>query len=80
MTFASTYFLVLIGLSSYVLRVEQLSQFGFIAIAAGTGCVMAVYSLFLGWRKSYEERLITIPEKHSAVSVCDGDSSAIQSP
>ena len=43
-------------------RVEQISQFGFIGIAAGTGCVMAVYSLFLGWRKSYEERLITIPE------------------
>ena len=61
-TFASTYFLVLIGLSSYVFRVEQISQFGFIGIAAGTGCVMAVYSLFLGWRKSYEERLVTIPE------------------
>ena len=62
LTFALTYFLVLIGVASYVLRVEQLSQLGFVALAAGTGFVMAVYSLFLGWRKSYEERLVTIPE------------------
>jgi len=61
-TFASTYFLVLIGIASYVFRVDQLSQIGFVGIAAGTGLVMAVYSLFLGWRKSYEERLVTIPE------------------
>jgi len=61
-TFAITYFLVLIGLASYVFRVEQLSQLGFVAIAAGTGFLMALYSLFLGWRKSYEERLVTIPE------------------
>ena len=62
MTFALTYFLVMIGMASYVFRVEQISQFGFVAIAASTGLVMAVYSLFLGWRKSYEERVITIPE------------------
>lgn len=61
-TFALTYFLVLIGIASYVFRIEQLSQFGFIAIAVSTGLVMTVYSLFLGWRKSYEERLVTIPE------------------
>ena len=61
-TFALTYFLVLIGIFSYVLRVEQISQLGFMAIAAGTGLIMTGYSLYLGWRKTYEERLITIPE------------------
>jgi hypothetical protein len=62
LTFALTYFLVLIGLSSYVFRIEQISQLGFVAIAASTGLVMTLYSLYLGWRKSYEERLVTIPE------------------
>ncbi len=61
-TFALTYFLVLIGISSYVLRVEQISLIGFVIIAASTGLIMTGYSLYLGWRKSYEERLITIPE------------------
>jgi hypothetical protein len=61
-TFALTYFLVLIGITSYVLRIEQISQLEFSAIAASTGLVMTLYSLYLGWRKSYEERLITIPE------------------
>lgn len=62
LTFALTYFLVLIGVASYVLRIEQISQVGFVAIAASTGLVMTLYSLYLGWRKSYEERLVTIPE------------------
>ncbi len=61
-TFALTYFLVMIGIASYVLRVDQLSQLGFVVIAASTGLMMGVYSVFLGWRKSYEERVITIPE------------------
>jgi hypothetical protein len=61
-TFALTYFLVMIGLASYVFRIEQISQWGFAAMAASTGLVMTLYSLFLGWRKSYEERLVTIPE------------------
>ena len=26
------------------------------------GWLMTLYSLYLGWRKSYEERLVTIPE------------------
>ncbi len=62
LTFALTYFLVLIGLASYVFRIEQISQAGFLAIAGSTGLVMTLYSLYLGWRKSYEERLVTIPE------------------
>jgi hypothetical protein len=33
-----------------------------VVIAASTGLMMGVYSVFLGWRKSYEERVITIPE------------------
>ena len=61
-TFALTYFLVLIGVASYVLRIDQISPMGFAAMAAGTGLMMTLYSLFLGWRKSYEEQLITIPE------------------
>lgn len=62
LTFALTYFLVLIGLASYVLRIEQISQLGFVTMAASTGLLMTVYSVYLGWRKSYEERLVTIPE------------------
>ena len=62
LTFALTYFLVLIGLASYVFRIEQISQLGFVSIAASTGLLMTLYSLYLGWRKSYEERLVTIPE------------------
>ena len=62
LTFALTYFLVLIGLASYVFRIEQISQLGFVSIAASTGLLMTIYSLYLGWRKSYEERLVTIPE------------------
>ena len=61
-TFALTYFLVLIGLTSYVFRVEQIAPFGFATMAAGSGLVMTLYSMYLGWRKSYEEQLITIPE------------------
>jgi hypothetical protein len=61
-TFALTYFLVLIGVASYVFRVGEISPIGFVTMAAGTGFVMTVYSLFLGWRKSYEEQLVTIPE------------------
>ena len=62
LTFALTYFLVMIGLASYVFRIEQISRLGFVAMASSTGLVMALYSLYLGWRKSYEERLVTIPE------------------
>lgn len=62
LTFALTYFLVMIGLASYVFRIEQISQLGFVAMAASTGLVMTLYSLYLGWRKSYEDRLVTIPE------------------
>ena len=62
LTFALTYFLVFIGIASYVLRIDQVPQLGFVAIAASTSLVMTIYSLYLGWRKSYEERLVTIPE------------------
>ena len=50
-------------MASYVFRIEQISQLGVCgSIAASTGLVMTLYSLYLGWRKSYEERLVTIPE------------------
>ena len=62
LTFALTYFLVMMGITSYVLRIEHVSLLGFGVIAASTGLLMTLYSLYLGWRKSYEERLITIPE------------------
>jgi len=45
-----------------VFRVEQVPQAGFIAMSACTGMLMALYTLFLGWRKSYEEHLVGIPE------------------
>jgi hypothetical protein len=50
------------GLAVFVFRVEQVPQTGFVAMAACTAMLMTVYTLFLGWRKSYEERLVTIPE------------------
>lgn len=31
-------------------------------MAACTAMLMALYTLFLGWRKSYEEQLVGIPE------------------
>ena len=61
-TFALTYFLVLMGTASYVFRVGEISQLGFVAISASTGVVMSVYSVYLGWRRSYEARAVTIPE------------------
>jgi len=62
LTFSLTYFLVLIGMASYVFRIEAISQVGFVTMAITTGMVMTMYSLYLGWRKSYEEQLVTIPE------------------
>ena len=41
---------------------EHISQWGYVAMAASTGVMMTLYFLYLGWRKSYEERLVTIPE------------------
>jgi hypothetical protein len=62
LTFSATYFLVLMGMTAFVFRVEQVSQGGFIAMAACTAMLMVLYTLFLGWRKSYEEQVVTIPE------------------
>ena len=62
LTFALTYFLVMVGMASYVFRFEHISQWGYVAMAGSTGGIMALYSLYLGWRKSYEEQLVTIPE------------------
>ncbi len=62
LTFSVTYFLVLMGMTAFLLRVEQIPQAGFMAMAACTAMLMTVYTLFLGWRKSYEEQLVGIPE------------------
>ncbi len=62
LTFSATYFLVLMGIAAFVLRVQQIPQGGFMVIAASTAMLMALYTLFLGWRKSYEEQLVGIPE------------------
>lgn len=62
LTFSATYFLVLMGMVAFVFRVEQVSQGGFIVMAACTAMLMVLYTLFLGWRKSYEEQVVTIPE------------------
>ncbi|HBP89404.1 MAG TPA: hypothetical protein PKK23_07355 [Nitrospirales bacterium] len=62
LTFSATYFLVLMGMTAFVFRVEQVPQAGFIGMAAGTAMLMALYTLFLGWRKAYEEQLVGIPE------------------
>jgi hypothetical protein len=62
LTFSATYFLVLMGMMVFVFRVEQVPQAGFVAMAACTAMLMTLYTLFLGWRKSYEENLLAIPE------------------
>ena len=62
LTFALTYFLVMVGMSSYVFRFEHISQWGYVAMAGSTGIMMSLYSVYLGWRKSYEERVVEIPE------------------
>jgi hypothetical protein len=62
LTFSATYFLVLMGMTAFVFRVEQVSQAGFAVMAACIAMLMVLYTLFLGWRKSYEERLVSIPE------------------
>jgi hypothetical protein len=62
LTFSATYFLVLMGMTAFVFRVEQVSQAGFAAMAACTAMLMVLYTLFLGWRKTYEEHLVAIPE------------------
>jgi hypothetical protein len=62
LNFSVTYFLVLMGMAVFVFRVGQVSQAGFAAMAACTAMLMVLYMLFLGWRKSYEERLVAIPE------------------
>lgn len=61
-TFSATYFLVLMGLMAFVFRVEQVSRSGFVAMAACTATLITIYMFFLGWRKAYEERLVTIPD------------------
>jgi hypothetical protein len=62
LTFSVTYFLVLMGMTAFLFRVQQIPQAGFMAMAACTAMLMTVYTLFLGWRKSYEEQLVGIPE------------------
>lgn len=62
LTFSATYFLVLMGMAAFVFRIEEVPQLGFFAMTACTAMLMTLYTLFLGWRKSYEERLVTIPE------------------
>lgn len=62
LTFSVTYFLVMMGMASYVLRVEQVTQAGFLCMAAITGILMSGYILFLGARKVFEERMVGIPD------------------
>ncbi len=62
LTFSVTYFLVMIGISSFIFRMESVSMAGFALMAAGTGVLMSSYTLFLGWRKSFEEQTVGIPE------------------
>ena len=61
-TFAATYFLVLWGVLAFVLQVTEVSLGRFLGMAALTGLLMTTYTLFLGWRKSYEEQALVIPE------------------
>ena len=62
LTFSVTYFLVMIGIASFILRTDSLSVAGFALIAGVTGVLMSSYTLFLGWRKAYEEKTVGIPE------------------
>lgn len=61
-TFAATYFLVLWGVLAFVFGVSGVSRMNFMGMAAVTGLLMTTYTLYLGWRKSYEENTLAIPE------------------
>ncbi|MGD9850283.1 MAG: hypothetical protein AB7T38_03345 [Nitrospirales bacterium] len=61
-TFAATYFLVLWGILAFVFGVSEVSLLNFMGMAAVTGLLMTTYTLYLGWRKSYEEKTLAIPE------------------
>lgn len=61
-TFAATYFLVLWGILVFVLGVSDVLRIHFMGMAAATGLLMTTYTLYLGWRKSYEEKTLAIPE------------------
>lgn len=61
-TFAATYFLVLWGGLVFVFQVTAISSGGFMGMAAVTGVLMTAYTLYLGWRKTYEEHKLAIPE------------------
>jgi len=61
-TFAATYFLVLWAVLAFLLRVTDISLANFMGMAAITGFLMTTYTLYLGWRKSYEEQALAIPE------------------
>ncbi len=61
LTFAATYFLVMWGGVAFVLRSDVLS-WGFAGLSVLTACLMTTYTLYLGWRKAYEEEALVIPE------------------
>ncbi|MDR4495266.1 MAG: hypothetical protein R3B74_12800 [Nitrospirales bacterium] len=61
-TFAATYFLVVWGVLAFVFGVSGVSTLNFMGMAAVTGILMTTYTLYLGWRKSYEEKTLAIPE------------------
>ena len=61
-TFAATYFLVLWGVLAFVLGMPEGSPLNFMGMAGITGLMMTTYTLYLGWRKSYEEKTLAIPE------------------
>ncbi len=62
LTFSITYFLVMIGVASYVFRMEQIPLQGFIMIAGVAGMLMSGYTLFLGGRRAFELRMVGVPE------------------
>jgi hypothetical protein len=62
LTFSATYFLVLMGMTAFVFRVEEIPLTGFVAMSICTAMLMTLYTLYLGWRKSYEKQLGAIPE------------------
>ncbi|MFO0768578.1 MAG: hypothetical protein U0231_17785 [Nitrospiraceae bacterium] len=56
LAFASTYYLVLVGLLLYVAKQAWPSSGMLAAVAAGVGGVMALYAYYLGHRRDVENR------------------------
>ncbi len=62
LTFAATYYLAVIGVVIYLLRLDTIGRPTLGLMAGGVGGLMSLYGYYLGYRRSVEDRLAqTVP-------------------